>query len=219
MRASKPLPMKQVAVSRPVGRHVLGIMRTLMELGHSAALEWNPPKVLDEMSTGDEIVYSPLLFGYSNYARAGYREHLMRFANIPVDPDGKPRGAILGGAGLAISRSCQNPAAAADYAAFVVSGRVQSGMYFDSGGQPGHRSAWLDEQTNGVPVTSSLIPYPRSIWRPCVHVTMDGLRCKTTPARFSINFSLTMAILSGHWMRWSTAYRQSLAITHQRGKA
>jgi len=137
-----------VAVSRPVGRHALGMMRTLAEVGHPAALHWNPPQILDQMSTTDEIVYCPLLFGYSNYARPGYRRHLIRFTNIPVDGTGAPRGAILGGAGLAISARCPHPDIAADYAAFVASAEVQCGMYFDSGGQPGYRGAWLDARTN-----------------------------------------------------------------------
>jgi multiple sugar transport system substrate-binding protein len=139
-----------VAVSRPVGRHVLGMMRTLAELGHPAALHWNPPQILDQMSMTDEIAYCPLLFGYSNYARPGYRDHRIRFTNIPLDPDQKPRGAILGGAGLAISSRCAHPALAADYAAFVASPDVQRGMYLDSGGQPGYRGAWLDAHVNGV---------------------------------------------------------------------
>ncbi len=137
-----------VAVSRPVGRHVLGMMRMLAEVGHPDALGWNPPQILDRMSATDEIAYCPLLFGYSNYARPGYRDHLVRFTNIPAAADGTPRGAILGGAGLAISSSCAHPQVAADYAAFVASADVQRGMYFACGGQPGHRGAWLDAQTN-----------------------------------------------------------------------
>ncbi len=137
-----------VAVSRPLGHHVLGLMRTLMEVGHPAALHWNPPQLLDQMSTTNAIIYSPLLFGYSNYARPGYRDHIVRFTNIPLNPSGKPHGAILGGAGLAISSRCAHPANAADYAAFLANVEVQCGMYFDTGGQPGYRGAWLDQHTN-----------------------------------------------------------------------
>ncbi|MCC6802233.1 MAG: extracellular solute-binding protein [Anaerolineae bacterium] len=139
---------EDTAVSRAVGRHALDIMRRLAEIGHPEALKWNPPQILDRMSTTDEVAYSPLLFGYTNYARPGYRDHLVRFANIPADISGKPNGAILGGAGLAISSACQHPDAAADYAAFVASGEVQRGMYFECGGQPGYRGAWLDARTN-----------------------------------------------------------------------
>jgi multiple sugar transport system substrate-binding protein len=141
---------EDIAVSRPMGLHVLGMMRTLLEVGHPAALHWNPPQLLDEMSTTNEIVYSPLLFGYSNYARAGYRDYIIRFTNIPSDSAVEPRGAILGGAGLAISSRCANPAAAADYAAYIASADVQCGMYFDQGGQPGYRGAWFDRRINAA---------------------------------------------------------------------
>ncbi len=139
---------EEIAVSRPVGRYALDRMRALADAGQPEALGWNPPQLLDRMSTGDEIAYSPLLFGYTNYARPGYRDRLVRFANIPADANGAPRGAILGGAGLAISRQCAHPEAAADYAAFVASGDVQRGIYFASGGQPGYRGAWLDDRCN-----------------------------------------------------------------------
>ena len=133
------------AISRPIGYRVLDTMRMLMDVGHPEAIRWNPPQILDHMSTTDEIAYSPLLFGYSNYARPGYRNHLIRFAPVP-----SINGAILGGAGLAISASCQHPAVAADYAAFVTSAAVQRGIYFDEGGQPGHRGAWLDARVNAA---------------------------------------------------------------------
>jgi multiple sugar transport system substrate-binding protein len=135
----------EFAVGRQMGYHVLGMMRTLLEVGHPESIHWNPPQILDRMSTTDDIAYSPLLFGYSNYARPGYRDHLIRFTTIP-----SINGAILGGAGLAISTSCQHPQVAADYAAFVTSADVQRGMYFDEGGQPGHRGAWLDNRVNAA---------------------------------------------------------------------
>lgn len=135
----------EIAVSRATGRHVLKMMRALAEAGHAESLSWNPPQILDWMSSTDEIAYSPLLFGYSNYARPGYRDHRVRFTTIPG-----VTGAILGGAGLAISTTCAHPEAAADYAAFVTSGAVQRGMYFDHGGQPGHRAAWLDARVNAA---------------------------------------------------------------------
>jgi multiple sugar transport system substrate-binding protein len=138
----------EIAVSRPVGLHVLGMMRTLAEIGHPAALQWNPPQILDQMSTTGEIIFCPLLFGYSNYARPNYRPHLIRFTNIPPAADGTPSGAILGGAGLAVSSRSAHPEVAADYAAFVASAEVQSGIYFAQGGQPGHRAAWLDRNVN-----------------------------------------------------------------------
>ena len=62
--------------------------------------------------------------------------------------DGKPLRSTLGGAGLAISAQCNDTAIAVAYAQYVVSGRCQKTLFFDSGGQPGHRAAWLDAEVN-----------------------------------------------------------------------
>jgi multiple sugar transport system substrate-binding protein len=55
---------------------------------------------------------------------------------------------MLGGTGLAISAKCKHPEVAADYAKCGASPEIQRGIFFQSGGQPGHRAAWLDEANN-----------------------------------------------------------------------
>jgi multiple sugar transport system substrate-binding protein len=102
------------------------------------------------MSTTDEIAYVPMLFGYSNYARPGFRPQIVHFTGVPTVDDDASRGGILGGAGLAISAHTKHPEAAAAYAAYVASPDVQRGVYFAAGGQPGHRAAWLDEAVNAA---------------------------------------------------------------------
>ena len=37
---------------------------------------------------------------------------------------------------------------AVKYADYVAASRCQRALYFDSGGQPGHRAAWLDPEVN-----------------------------------------------------------------------
>src|ERR687894_260452 len=54
------------------------------------------------MSTADDVAWCPLAFGYANYARPGFRDHLVLAAPPPAGNDGVPRG-TLGGAGLAVS--------------------------------------------------------------------------------------------------------------------
>lgn len=56
----------------------------------------------------------------------------------------------LGGTGLAISNRCQHVETAVEYGKFVASPESQRGLYFASGGQPGHRTAWLDSRVNEV---------------------------------------------------------------------
>src|SRR4051794_18100086 len=137
-------------ISRTMGWQVLGMLKALREAVHPESLKRNPPRTLDLMSTTDEIAYVPMLFGYSNYARPGFRPQIVRFTGVPTADGGASRGGILGGAGLAISAHTRHPEAAAAYAAYVASPNVQRGVYFTAGGQPGHRAAWLDDGVNAA---------------------------------------------------------------------
>jgi multiple sugar transport system substrate-binding protein len=137
-------------VSRSTGRQALGMLKALWAASHPESPSRNPPRLLDLMSSTDEIAYIPLLFGYSNYARPGFRPSLIRFTGVPTFDGGASRGGILGGAGLAISASTRHPEAAAAYAAYVASPDVQRGVYFTAGGQPGHRAAWCDAAVNAA---------------------------------------------------------------------
>ena len=57
---------------------------------------------------------------------------------------------MLGGTGLAISAKCKHPESAVQYAQFVADPTTQCGIAFQAGGQPGHRSAWLDADLNAA---------------------------------------------------------------------
>ena len=117
-------------------------MERLRDLSHPDALGWDPPTLLDRMQE-DIVHYSPMLFGYSNYARAVPGRATLRFGDLPTIT-GEPVGSTLGGAGIAISSACAAPEAAADYAAWITSAAVQAGEYFRAGGQPGRIEAWVD---------------------------------------------------------------------------
>jgi multiple sugar transport system substrate-binding protein len=137
-------------VERRAGRHALGVLAALTKAAHPASLRLNPPRMLDLAAETDEVAFVPLLFGYSNYARPGFRRNLIRFGGLPLGSGAEPAGGILGGAGIAVSRHAKHPDAAAAYAAFVVEPEVQRGIYFASGGQPGHRAAWTDPAVNAA---------------------------------------------------------------------
>src|SRR5262249_7849684 len=135
-------------VSRSTGCEALDRMRRLLELAHPLSIRSNPPQMLDHMSRTDEIVCCPLLFGYSNYARSGYRPNLIQFTNVPHNGEGISAGSILGGAGLAVSTAAKNRDAACEYATYVASPTVQRTTYVEQSGQPGYRTAWLDSAVN-----------------------------------------------------------------------
>jgi multiple sugar transport system substrate-binding protein len=138
-------------VGRATGTRALAILRELVAHGHPAALTLDPPRLLDLMVSTDEVIYCPLLFGYSNYSRPAYAPRRCRFANIPMPAAAAPpAGAILGGAGLAIAAHCQAPTVACDYAQWVASADCQRTLYVESGGQPGNRMAWTDPAVNAA---------------------------------------------------------------------
>jgi multiple sugar transport system substrate-binding protein len=110
-------------------------------------LRMNPIQVADALSAGDRWVYCPLLFGYSNYSRAGFRENRLRYIDIPASADGVA-GSLLGGAGIAVSASSTQREEAVAHAFWLASAEVQAGPYFDGGGQPGNAVAWEDDRLN-----------------------------------------------------------------------
>jgi multiple sugar transport system substrate-binding protein len=150
--ASFGAPAGQTAeefVDRETARRVFALLRQLVALGHADSLAWSPPQALDRMASTDEIVYCPLVFGYSNYSRPGFAPHLLRFTDIPSGAaEDSPSGALLGGTGLAISASCRATSEAAAYATYVASAECQCTLYVESGGQPGNRVAWTDPAAN-----------------------------------------------------------------------
>lgn len=111
----------------------------------------NPFEILERLAAEqDRYAYCPLLYGYSNYARPGYRPRLVRFANMPSLGTRGPRGSMLGGAGLAISASCRDVNAAAGYVLHVADPETQRTTYFEAGGQPGNAVAWDDDAVNAA---------------------------------------------------------------------
>jgi multiple sugar transport system substrate-binding protein len=102
------------------------------------------------MASRDNIGYCPFAYGYSNYARPGYAEYRLQFGELVSLNNGKPLRSTLGGTGLAISARCPNPELAAEYVQYVASARCQRSLYFESGGQPGYRQAWLDKTVNAA---------------------------------------------------------------------
>lgn len=107
----------------------------------------NPIQAADALSTGDRYAYCPLLFGYTNYSRAGFRDHRLRYTDIPAQ-GGRVSGSLLGGAGIAVSARSRHREQAVAHAFWLASAAVQEGVYYDGGGQPGNAVAWDSDRTN-----------------------------------------------------------------------
>jgi multiple sugar transport system substrate-binding protein len=153
-------------VSKDTGQHALERLRVLAEHSVTDAFSLNPIAIWERMSSCDDIAYCPLAFGYSNYARNGYRSKLISFGRIPSNGITGPIGATLGGTGLAISEPCMNREVALAYALWVTGKECQRTLYVESGGQPASKTAWLDphanEMTNGYFVET--LPVLENAW-------------------------------------------------------
>lgn len=129
-------------VTEESGVSALGILKALYRLGPSEAVAWNPIHMLDAMATTNDIVYCPCLFGYINYAKPGFRQHLLEYCDLPVFCGAERSRAILGGAGIGVSAKAKSLGAAIEFAQWISSEQVQSTIYIENGGQPAHKQTW-----------------------------------------------------------------------------
>ncbi|WP_062467426.1 extracellular solute-binding protein [Demequina maris] len=136
-----------VFLSRRTLGAALEILRELARYVPADNRSWNPIEAADALSTSDRYAYCPLLFGYTNYSREGFRPHRLKFVDIPLSRRGYS-GSLLGGAGIAVSARSSHMSEAVDHAFWVASGPVQESAYYDGGGQPGHADAWDSDRTN-----------------------------------------------------------------------
>lgn len=154
-----PFRSEDVVVSDAIGLRALDMLATLIRRCDPGCLQRNPIAIWDLLASSDSVALCPFAYGYSNYARPCYGAHVLEFGALIGTPGGRPFRSTLGGAGLAISSRCTNIDAAIGYCEFVASAACQRTLYFDSGGQPGHRMAWLDSEVNrrcGAFFTSTL---------------------------------------------------------------
>ena len=136
------------SVSDEMSLQALEQLRELAGLCPRDIFGWNPIAVYEALSRRDEFVYCPFAYGYSNYSRQGYSDNILVFDDM-VDIAGQGRcQTTLGGTGISISNKCQAVEVACDYAMFSASAVIQRTLFFENGGQPGHRSAWIDDEVN-----------------------------------------------------------------------
>ncbi len=136
-------------IDAAAGAEVYALMRDLAERIDPECFEMDPIAVSERMAeAASSIACAPLIYGYVNYAIAGFRERRLSFADIPSAGDGGPVGSTLGGTGIAISARTAHPQAAMDFAYWLAGPEAQTGPFAAAGGQPGHRAAWDDPGVN-----------------------------------------------------------------------
>jgi multiple sugar transport system substrate-binding protein len=136
-------PESGTLVDPDTGLAALEIMADLLAHADPALAGQNPIAVLDAMAADDGPVYCPLVYGYVTYQRPRPGGRPLAAFDAPAGPGGGI-GSVLGGTGIAVTRSCANLAAARSLLLRLVSSDVQVGRYAELGGQSADRRAWLD---------------------------------------------------------------------------
>ncbi len=131
---------------REILRQAVGLLRELTAPMPREIFTMNPIQVAERMTTTDDFAWNAFTYTYNNYARRGFAAKALRFGNLlSLKPGGPRLRGVLGGTGIAISKSSKSPQIALDYALFTTEERVQKTIYVHAGGQPSHRAAWDDK--------------------------------------------------------------------------
>lgn len=136
-------------LDQQTGEKVIGMLAEIAALVEPRCFAMDPIDVFEAMAAeGSRYAIAPLIYGYVNYALDGFRPQRLHFSDIPVAGAAGPIGSALGGTGLAVSALRESREAAIDFAYWVASAPVQSGLYAEAGGQPGHGNAWEADTVN-----------------------------------------------------------------------
>jgi multiple sugar transport system substrate-binding protein len=138
---------KSRIVSDAVGVAALLALKELADACQPDGFTRNPIRTWEWLAGRVPEAYCPFAYGYSNYARADYAAHRLKFGGL-VTRNGRPLTSTLGGTGLAVSARTDHAAAALAYARHVAGVGTQTGVYTAAGGQPACRRAWLDAENN-----------------------------------------------------------------------
>ena len=143
----QPFVSTEEIVSQIAGLEALELMRELTSHCHKAIFDWNPIAVAEAMTATDDFFYCPFAYGYANYSRKGYANRSLTYTDLPAYRN-KPLISTLGGTGLAVSAQTTHSDWALQFAQWVCSGLIQRTLYYETGGQPAHRTAWEDKTVN-----------------------------------------------------------------------
>jgi len=165
----EPFSGQDEVINQYTGTRAIESMKELYSLVDKKMYSLNPIAVAELMTTTDQYWYCPFAYCYSNYSRKGYVKNVLHYTDVVSFNKNKLK-TTLGGTGLAVSAFCRHKETAIDFACWIVSGEMQRTFYVQHGGQPGHRSAWLDNQanqlthdffTNVLPVMDNAYTRPR----------------------------------------------------------
>lgn len=165
-------PDDKTVVDEDTGVKALRYMRDLAVLMSDEIYKLGTSPTHEFLISQDNVAYCPFTYPYCNYSRRGYGRKVLVFADIVTLGNNGILHSTLGGAGLSVSATSQNRETAIEYIAYATSPEIQSSLYFEAGGQPGHRKAWLDDTNNMLSnnfFKNTLKSHDNSYLRPTYH--------------------------------------------------
>lgn len=123
------------------------VLRALARRSPQVTLAQNPIGILAQMMQSNEVILCPLIYGYVNYSGAP-NPNRVSFFDSPVFEKGGPTGSILGGTGIAISKSCKVTQELKQHLLWLMAPATQCRFIPDHAGQPSNRMAWQDRSVN-----------------------------------------------------------------------
>lgn len=105
--SEEPFTSEEHIISASIGVAALEHLHELVSLCDRACLARNPIQTYEALVSGDDLVYCPFAYGYSNYARADYAPNILCFGGL-VMWGGRRLRSTLGGTGLAVSQHCKH---------------------------------------------------------------------------------------------------------------
>lgn len=125
----------------------LQLLEQLLVLTGPEALSMSMTDLYSEMSAGEAIVYTPMVIGNANYAKDGFRKHLIDFGDIPRYQE-VAASSIFFASGIGILRDSHQKAPAKAFLNMVLSKDVQRHMVVDFDGHPIYTQYWKDKSNN-----------------------------------------------------------------------
>ncbi len=144
----QPFLNNEEVIDKETGLKALETMKELWSLVDKKMFQCNPIDIAELMTTTDDYWYCPFAYGYSNYSRNGYAKNLLTYTGLIEFETGVRLQSTIGGTGLAVSSFSKNAVLAMRFTEWVVSPEIQSTLYMQHGGQPGHRDAWISGEVN-----------------------------------------------------------------------
>jgi len=133
-------------VDSETGATALAILAYLADRAPIGADTQNPIQLLERMTTGDDIAYIPLVYGYVGYGDLR-RDRPVTFGAGPLGPDGG-HGSTIGGTGIAVTRRAEVTEPLRRHLAWLLEDQTQSTFIPQHQGQPAMRAAWESDDVN-----------------------------------------------------------------------